>query len=225
MGATYQQRVRDWLAAYVDLSLSARVGTELQSILAQGINTISTFDIGWHIKLAEGRKYALSTIFQVQNYQGSFINLLGFIRDVINKYPDPNLNENIPLLAVASGIRFAWGMNDLIGLKASSDISYGETYTRGENGFYFKTGGGIDFDFQPRYSLPVGLVINYSISSMPDVVYVENKKAQIIQAKIAYTGARDFNLGIEYSYMKMPLLLQEKPPTVQSITLSARYYF
>ena len=225
MGFIYQQRVRDWMAAYVSLGFSARLGTELQSILAQGVNTLSNFEIGWHIRLLKRDKYAISTIVQLQNNQASFMNVLGFVRDVINDFPEPSITENIPLLSAASGLRFAWGLSELVGFKASTNLAYGESYTRGENGFSFKAGAGIDLDFNPRYSVPVGLLVNYSISSMPDIVYIEGKKAQMGQVKIAYTGASDFNIGIEYSYQKIPLFEQTTPPTVQSIALAVRYYF
>lgn len=225
MGFAYQQRVRDWLAAYIHLDLSARLGTELQSILTQGFNTINSFDIGWHIRLAKGNKFALSTIVELQNNQGSFISVLGFISDIINDHPNPSLTRKIPVLGFATGLRFAYGLSDLVGFKASTDLAYGETYTRGKNGFAFTSSAGIDLDFYPRYSIPVGFVLNYSITSMPDFVFIEGKQAQLIRAKIAYTRAADFSLGIEYSFMKIPMINQDKSPSVQTIALTARYYF
>ncbi|MCK4749311.1 MAG: hypothetical protein KAT15_19795, partial [Bacteroidales bacterium] len=205
--------------------ISARVGTELQSILSQGFSTINSFDIGWHIKLAEGNKFTLSSIVELQNHQGSFISVLGYIKDIIEGHPNPSLNQNVPVLAFATGLRSAYGLNDLVGFKTSIDLAYGETYNRGENGFSFDAMAGIDLDFYPRYSVPVGFIINYAITSMPEFVYIKDQNAQMIQAKIAYTKAVDFSLGIEYNYMKVPLVNQDKPPTVQSIALAARYYF
>jgi len=225
VGFAYQQRVRDWLAAYISLNVSARIGTELQSILTQGVSTIGGFEIGWHIKLLETEKIALSTNIELQNLEGNFVNVLGFVNDIIDGHPNPSLNKTVPVLAFSTGLRFAWGLNDLIGIKASANMAYGETYNRGENGFSLSTGAGIDFDFYPRYSLPVGLVIHYNISSMPEIVYVDDKYAQILQTKLAYTKASDFNLGIEFSYMKVPFINQEKSPSVYSVALAARYYF
>jgi len=225
MGFAYQQRVRDWLAAYISLNVSARIGTELQSILTQGVNTINGFEIGWHIKLFENEKIALSTNIELQNLQGKFINVLGFVKDVINGHPNPSLNKNVPVLTFATGLRFAWGLNDLIGVKSSTNLAYGETFNRGENGFALSAGAGIDFDFYHRYSLPVGLVLHYNITSMPDLVFFNDKYAHVLQTKLAYTKASDFSLGIELSYMKVPLINQEKHPSVYSIALAARYYF
>ena len=135
------------------------------------------------------------------------------------------MKETIPVLAFGTGFRFAYGLSDLIGFKASTDLVYGETYNRGENGFAFSAGGGIDLDFYPRYSLPLGVVLHYTISSMPDFVYIEDKHAHMFKVKIAYTRSTEFSLGLEYSYMKVPLLSQQKNTSVQSIALSIRFYF
>jgi hypothetical protein len=225
LGFAYQQRVRDWLAAYVELNISARVGTELQSILTQGFSTITSFDIGWHIRLSEGEKYRLSGVIELQNNKGSFINLLGFVQDIINERPNPSLNEKVPLLGFASGLRYAHALNETIGFKASAALAYGETYTRGENGFSFDAGAGVDFDFYPKYAVPVGLVIIYDVTSMPGFVYVEGENSQMLQGKIAYTKASDFSLGIELAWARYPFLNQEKPVTLRTVALSARYYF
>ena len=225
MGFSYHQQVRDWLAAYISFGISARISTEMLSILSQGYNTLNSFDIGWHIKLLEGRKYALSTIFELQNHQGNFINVLEYLKDIINNNPNPSINENIPVLAFATGLRFAYGLSDLIGFRVSTNLAYGQSYKRGENGFSFNAGGGIDLDFYPRYSLPIGVVLYYTISSMPDFVYVENEQAQMIRAKIAYTRSKEFSFGLEYSYMKVPLLNQQENTSLQSAAITIRFYF
>jgi hypothetical protein len=225
MGFSYQQRVRDRLAGYINLTISARVGTDFQSMIAQGFSAITSFDIGWHIKLREGKKSQLSMVFELQNHKGSFVNVLGFVKDIINDNPNPSLNEKVPVLAMATGLRYAYAINETIGLKTSAMFAYGETYTRGIYAFSFDAGAGIDFNFYPRYSVPVGVVLTYDITSMPDFVYVEGENSQMIQAKIAYTKASDFSLGLEFTFMKYPFLNQEKPVTALSAALAARYYF
>ena len=222
---SYQQRIRDWLAAYIRIGLAARLGTEIQSILAQGFNSVTDFEIGWHFKLLEREKYALSATAELQNNAGSFINILGYVKDIINEHPNPQLMENIPVLTVGSSLRFAYGFNDLIGMSATTDFSYGETYIRGKNGLALTAGAGVDFDFYPRYSVPLGLIINYNITSQPEFVYVDGKYAHLWKTKIAYTKASDFSLGLEYSIMKVPLQNASKDPMVLSFALASRFYF
>lgn len=225
MGFAYQQRVRKRLAAYVNLTISARVGTEFQSIIAQGFSAITSFDIGWHIKLLEGRKSHMSMIFELQNHQGNFVNVLGFVKDIIEDHPNPSLTESVPVLAGATGLRYAYAISPTLGLKGSANLSYGETYTRGKYGASFKAGTGVDFNFFPRFRVPVGLVLTYDLTSMPDFVYVDGEFSHITQVKVAYTKASDFSLGIEVSFMKYPLLNQKNPVSVITAALAARYYF
>jgi hypothetical protein len=225
VGFTYQQRVRDWLAVYISFDLSARLGTELQSMLTQGANTMTGFNLGWHFKILDRDKVALSTIAEIQNLEGSFINIMGYVQDVINDHPYPSLSQKIPVLVFSTGLRFAWGLSDLVGLKASLDFAYGESYNRGENGFNMSASAGIDLDFYKRYSLPLGFAFSATITSMSDIVYVQDSYAKLMRAKIAYTKSPDFNLGIEVSYMKIPLFNQDKPPSAVSFALTSRFYF
>jgi len=225
MSFSYNQQVREWLAAYISFNLSTRVGTELQSLLAQGITTLTSFEIGWNIKLLEREKYILSTVINLQNSQGSIINISKYFKELINNHPDPSIHETIPVLTFGTGFRFAYGSSDLIGFKASTDLAYGETYTRGEYGFSFAADGGIDIDFYPRYSLPFGTMLYYGISSMPDFVYVDGGRAHMIKAKLAYTRSTEFSLGVEYTYMKVPLLHLDENASVNSLSLTMRFYF
>jgi hypothetical protein len=225
MGFAYQQRVRERLAAYINLTFSARLGTDFQSMIAQGFSSITSFDIGWHIKLLEANKSQLSMILELQNHKGSFVNVLGFVQDIINDHPNPSLNETVPVLVIASGLRYAYALNETIGFKASATLAYGETYNRGEYGFAFDGGFGVDFNLYPRFSIPIGIVLTFDNTNMPDFVYVAGKNSQIIQVKIAYTKASDFSLGLEFSFMKYPFLNQAKPVTAFSAGLASRFYF
>lgn len=221
----YQQRIRDWLAAYIHLGMAARLGTEVQSILIQGFNTVSIFELGWQFKIMEGEKSAFSATIELQNREGSFINILGFVKDIINDHPDPKIKENIPLLRVGSELRFAYGFNEFVGISAMAKLSYGETYIRGENGMGFTAGGGVDLDFYPRYSVPLGFIAHYNITSQPEFVFLEGGVAHIGKIKIAYTKSRDYSLGLEYAIMKVPLMNVEKSPFVYTYSLASRFYF
>ena len=94
-----------------------------------------------------------------------------------------------------------------------------------ENGFTMSASAGIDLDFYRKYSVPLGFAFSATITSMSNVVYTQDSYAKLMRAKIAYTKSADFNLGIEVSYMKIPLFNQEKPPTAVSVALTSRFYF
>lgn len=221
----YQQRVRDWLAVYVRYHKAARLGTEVQSVLAQGYNSINSFEIGWKFKLLEYDEFMLSTSIEMQNHSGQFTNILGYVKDLINNHPDPSITEKIPVITGGGGIHMAYGINDLFGVAFVTEVAYGETYTRGENGVRFNSGLAFDVNFKERFSIPVGLAVASYLTSQPELVYVDKSMAKLLVFKLAYTGASDFSLGLEWSVMKSPMPNVENEPMVQMVGLSSRYYF
>ncbi len=225
MRLAYHQRVRNWMAAYIHLGIAARVGTEAQSLLAQGLTTIENFEIGWKFKLFEGEKSAFSAIVELKKNNGRFVNILGYVQDVLDSIQPASITQNIPVLSMGTGLQFAYGFSEVVGIYGQFEISYGETYIRGRNGYSFVTGGALSLDFYPRYKLPIGLVFNYTITSQPELVYVAGKIAQIFMGKIMYSKHSDFALGLEFSLMKVPLLNDPSDPTVRWTALSTWYYF
>lgn len=224
-GIHYQQRVRDWLGVYVRYRIAARLGTEIQTVLAQGYNSINSFEIGWKFKLIEEDKFMLSTKLEMQNHTGNFVNILGFIKDIVNQHPSPSITNKTPVITGVAGIQFAYGINSLFGISAESEIAYGETYTRGENGIRFMTGMSFDINFNERFSIPIGVAVAALFTSQPEYVYVDGHVAKIVGWKIAYTGASEFNLGLEWSLTKSPMPGVENEPVVQTLGMSSRFYF
>jgi hypothetical protein len=221
----YQQRIRERLAFYTRFNLAARLGSDVQTVLGHGLNTITSFEIGWKIKLIEQEKFIMSTQIELQNHKGSFMNILGFVRDIKNDVPDPQITENVPVLTGGTGFLFAYGINDIFGLNFYSELTWGETYKRGENAFRFQLGGNFDVNFYQRFNIPIGLVLSSVLTSQPDVVYANGRTAKIFIFKIAYTKSTDFVLGIEWMNMITPMPEVDKDPLAQSFGLSTRYYF
>lgn len=225
LGVKYQQRVRDWISLYINYSYSARLGTELQSLLFQGINTFKSFEIGWNLKMFEGEKYMLSANLNLQNHEGNFINILGFINDIIDTVPNSSISKTVPILVGDVGFRFAYGLNNLLGFRIENDISWGETYTREKEAFRFSFSTAVDINFYSRYDFPLGLVFCYKLTSQPELVYVDSKLAHMFLGKIAYTGSSDFSIGLYVGYLKIPLPDLDKSPGVLNLNLSTKFYF
>jgi len=57
------------------------------------------------------------------------------------------------------------------------------------------------------------------------VVYVEDRNAQVINIKVAYTGRKDFDLGIKAGSLILPLENVDKKPTVSTVTFTMSYFF
>ena len=221
----YQQRVRDWIAMYLHGGLTARLGSDVFSLLSQGVNTVTTFKIGWIIKLIEGEKYALSGNIGINNYSGTFINIQRFLEDVINNVPNPSISASAPVLLGEAGLQFAYGFNEVIGLSLEGTLGVGESFDRKDSDLRYALKGGLDFNFKHKYDVPLGLALGYNLVSQPQLVYINKGTAQITGFKLSYTGTRDYLIGIETHLMNIPLENVDEKSRFLVALLSMRYYF
>ena len=221
----YQQKVKDWIAFYLNVGITARIGTELQSILATGVNTVTAFKMGWLVNIAEGKRDKLSGSLQVNNYSANFISVGDFIDDVVNGEANPSISKNVPILNVGIGLRYAHGFNELFGFQGFGAISYGESYERGSSGFTYILGGLFDLNLATTTKTPMGFAVFYNVSAQPDLVQVENSFATNAGLKISYSGAPHFNLGLEISRIRVPIPNVEEKVNSSSVIISSKYFF
>ena len=222
---SYQQQIKDWLAFNINPNFSSRIGTDVTTLLAQGVSSVSGLDMQWVIKLMRDKKRMLSGTVTVSNYNGTFINIAGFVDDIINNRPNPSISESIPVVNSGIGLRYAYGINDLFGFHLSGDISYGEGFSRSDPGFSYKVGGSFEMNIAERSKAPLGFAVWYLISTHPENVYIEKRATQLFGTKVAYMGTSDFVLGIEFTYVNLPVSAIEKRIGLFGALLTTRYYF
>lgn len=225
LGFRYHQKVQDWISFYFRLGLTARLGTNFESILSQGFNTVVNFEIGSMLKLYESKKTRLSLSVEVQNYDANFVDIRGFAEDIIAGRPDPQIVREVPALTAGGGLHFAWGINDIFGIRVESTYAYGETFTRGQSGGLYAIKGGVDIDFNNRFSVPIGLAFNLAVTTEPEIVYVDNRTGKMFFWKIAYTGRKDFDIGIETGLMELPFEGLDEKPRIEMVSLTMSYFF
>ena len=221
----YQQKIKDWIALYINVGVTARIGTELQSLLTQGVNTVAAFKIGWLVNIAEGKRDKLSASIQVNNYTANVINIGDFITDIIDEVENPSISKNVPLLNGNVGLRYAHGFNELFGFQGFGDIGYGESYERGESLFTYQLGGLFDMNLATKTKTPMGFALFYNIIAQPDLVQVPSKFATNAGMKISYSGAPHFNLGLEISSLKIPIPGVEDKISATSVFITSKYFF
>ncbi len=226
VGLAYQQKIQDWAALYIRYNLAARLGTNVGSILAEGFSTVNAFNIGWKIRIIEHDKYRLSGSVGIANYKGSFISISRFVEDIINNNPNPSLVNNVPALNGMINFQFAYGFNELFGLKAELQNSIGESLERGETAYFFSLGTSFDVNFQQKYNVPLGVSLTYSMSTQPDQVFRESGLANNFIFRISYTGTTDFLIGLVSSYSFVPVSDVDKGDfTVYGTAFAITYYF
>lgn len=225
MGVSYQQKVKDWIAFNIEVGLSARVGTDITTLLARGVNSVTGMEMNWVIKLMQNERQMLSGTVSVSNYSGTFISIAGFVEDIINNNPNPSLSKSIPVVNSGIGLRYAYGINDLFGFHFTGNLSYGEGFSRSDAGFSYKIGGSLEMNIAERSKAPLGFVLWFLRSTQPENVYNETDPTQLFGMKIAYTGTSDFSIGIEFTYVILPVSVIDEKLGLFGGLITTRYYF
>jgi len=221
----YQQKINSWLALYLNFALAGRLGTEMSTILVEGVNTISGGDIGWLIKIKKSKKLNLSGSIYLRTYKGNFISVSQYFEDIINNAPDPGVINNVPAMSAGVGLQTAYAFNNMFGMQAHAQFLYGEAFSYEHNKAFYTFGLVGDVDFNPRHNAPVGLALGYTITSAPQIVMSTGEYANIFMGKISYTDSDDFELGLQYSFYKVEIEGSGKDPSVNNIVLFLRFYF
>ena len=220
----FKHRIRHWIALFGNVFISSRIGTEANSLLSQGINTIIGFSLGWNLKLVENNRFLLTGLIELRNEQANIISISNFIDDVINGSSNPSISDEVSALTGGGGIIAGYGLSSLIGFTGRFSVNYGESFSRGNSRVLFSSGLGVDVNLYNKTNVPLGLSMNFLISSVPNFL-VENEFSSVGALKIAYTGTKDFQFGIESVIGRIPLPDVEKKSRLSGATIFTTYYF
>lgn len=163
----YQQGFTPWLALYATIKMAGRLGTDMSTILVDGVNTLSGGTIGWLVRVMNTQKFNMAASVQLSRIDGSFINVPEFIEEVIDNEPYPSVRKNVPSLTAGVGLRGAYAFSPSFGLQFNGDYFYGESFQRGNTRGYIALGVLGDVDFNPKREVPIGLSLGYMLSSSP----------------------------------------------------------
>jgi hypothetical protein len=221
----YQQRFTPWLSMYFSFALAGRLGTDISTILVDGVNTMNGGSIGWLIRIKQTQKLNLSGTINVKNLTGNFINLTQYIEDIIEDNPNPGIFQKTPAMNMGIGVFGAYAFNSKYGMQFSAGLAYGESFERKKNKSYFSAGILGDVDFMPKNNVPVGFALGYTLSSAPEIIMNNSGTTNIILGKIAYTGANDYELGLQFNYYNLKLESIGEKPFITKIALVLKFYF
>ena len=222
----YRQKFNDWLALRLSMSVGGRIGSNMSTILVDGLNTFEGGSIGWDFSLIRQQKFQMSGNVFLKNINGSFIDIAGYVKDIINEVPYARAVKNIPVLTVGIGGQGAYAFNETYGLQFGLDFSYGESFDRNEQSMYSSFNISGDMDLMPRKRVPLGFALGYMISSNPEDTYLEFIYTNIFSAKIAYTGSSSFDLGLQFITNRVQLsdAIDEFPMIFKS-QIDFKFYF
>jgi hypothetical protein len=226
LGMEYQNAIRDWIAVRAAIGLRTRLGTQAASLVNEGVNVSSSFELGWLVRLSETQKTALSLSLDVTRQTLTLIDLRQFTEDVIDGDPEPRLIDNVPMIRTKAGLRFAWAVSRPVGVTLLGEGSYGEAPHRGDSDSWeYGLGASVDFDGHAAWGVPIGFALAYRETSLPVITEADHGKARQTLLRIAYTGKPDFLVALDVMGLVDRDNVQVKPVWSGGAAFSLRYYF
>lgn len=224
----FQLAVNDWLAFNLGAGGFGRLGSNTYTLLTSGISYATFLTLGGKAKIWENEKMVLSTTldFEYQSiYLYSFYDYIkeavenGGIDSTSNMLEKDNLSQTFLNLNYAfapadwCGIlaQAGWGLSEAFETKTRGNIRIGAAYL-------------VDFDNVDFIEFPIGILASVKYSSFGEGGSA-TKDIFAYGFKLAYTGHKDFDIGIENTYQSLNYKASDDPVKTILSTFSLRYYF
>jgi hypothetical protein len=221
----YRYAVRDWVAVWGQLNIAARLGNELQTMLAQGVNAATGFELGWLFRLYENERHLLSTGISVRDGSATIVDVAGWAEGLVEG-EDVELVRKSPTLGTVGDLRYIYAANDFTAFQFLGQLAYGEAVNRSlGNELNYALGGLVSLDFNKKTGHAVGLALGYKYTIIPDVAdeIIEDFQAALIG--ISYTGRPDFSIGLDLEFQRLPVKGIEDPASFFTAVISMQYFF
>jgi len=208
VGMNYQfdLRMKEWASLYLGFEISGRLGSEAFSLYTNGVNSLVGFDMGWKLVLFESKAHFLSTSIGILNRNATVINLSKWINGVITGTPS-EITERMIALQGTTGLYYAWGINEVLGIQAMTQLSYGDLFEAGKSGAQLISGAALDLNFSSVSRIPLGVSLASGYLYAPDFTISQYHKTWINNLKFGFTRSHDFLITIDISTYKAPYLV------------------
>ncbi len=220
-GFEFNCALRDWIGFTARFNALARSGGNTASIFASGLSAATGFGLGWEFRLAESDRSMFSASVSVDRTSITLIDVAAFVDN-----PEVGLSRTFtPLFAVADA-RYAYGVNDLVGLSGFFGLGFGENPREDyESHAFWKLGGVASFNLNQRYDTPLGFALGVRTSSYPVSVDNADGNAWAGLASIAYMGRPDFALALDMVYERVPIDYEDVTIGYFGFTFGLTYCF
>jgi hypothetical protein len=202
----FDLRMKEWASFYAGLDLSGRLGSEPYSLYTNGLNSLVGFDMGWKLVLFENYAHFLSTSAGISNRSATVINLSKWIEGIILGEPS-QITERMITLQGTTGLYYAWGINQVLGIQAMAQLSYGDLFEEGKSGAQGEIGGALDLNFSSISKVPLGLSLASGYTFAPDFTVSQYHSTWIHSMKFGFTRSHDFLITLDITTYKAPYIV------------------
>lgn len=225
----FSYAIKDWASIWINFSGIGRFGTNTATIFATGVTANSSFESGMLFKIKEFKTSMISSSIKIDNSNSTVLNLYQYIKNIIDStdLDRNNLTQNYNSLTGNIDLRFAYAPSPKWSILAFIDGGYGEVINVDsiENKFSYSLGGSVNYDLGLTTSLPFGIGGAVRINSNTPTLQYSTALTQYYMLQLVYTGSRDFLIGLESNYVRIPTKLQDVTINLSSFNLNWSYYF
>lgn len=227
-GLQFQYAVNDWLAFNLGGGGFGRLGTNTYTILTQGVSYATVIALGGKAKLWQNDKMYLSTSLDFK-YQSIFLySIYDFVKEAVENGGIDSTSSLLTEDNVSStylSVDYAYAPADWCGVLAVAGFGLGQAFqTKTKGNIIIGTAFSVDFDNVDAIEFPIGILASVKYNSFGD----GGSNASNIFTygfKIAYTGHKDFDIGIENTYQNLSYKASDEKIKTILTSFTLRYYF
>ena len=227
IGFGYQQRLADWVAAYIDVGGGGRFGTAVESIVSTGLNAYVDFKLGAKFRLWHNQRFYLSANLDYANTGVSSVNVLNWVRNVVDsgELTDSTLVTSGSTGSARGGLNLAYSPAPWLGLTGVTLFGLGNAVGDLDSEFAFEGSIAADIDFGAISKVPIGLLLAFNSNSFTQQGGDITTSIDSFIWGIFYTGRDDFSIGLEFQNAKLPLRGEEESIRSSEMSINLRYWF
>lgn len=228
----FQYAFNDWLALSGGYGAYGRIGKNTFTILTSGLSYVTGYTVGAKVRVWHNDKMTLSTNLDYSSGDIYLYSIYDYIKKAVENGLDSiSKNNLLNRDNISSGFisgNWAYAPVEWAGFQAVAGFGFGETFNEKTRG-NLRLGGAASVDFNnisifKTFRIPVGFLVSARYNKFSETG--ENVDNIItFGIKLAYTGHKDFDLGIESTYQNLNFKrIDEKIKTVL-YSFKVRYYF
>ena len=225
LGFGYQQRVKDWIAFYARFSFDARIGTGVEAIITEGINTIQSREFGVSFELMDREKFRWSGYATVNSASAEIYDIPQYVRDLVNREANARIKRKILAVNAGFGSLLSYAPYKSFGISLDNQFTVGETLERGKNSFIHYNAMSLDLMLNHLINVPLSATLSGSMSNLPSIFSITNDTSYNQHFKITYNGSESFFIGIELYGGRTPIRDTTRRVGISGYQLHSVFFF
>jgi hypothetical protein len=199
LGFEYQQRFGQWLALRVGFSGGGRIGTDEQSMLAQGVTGTFAVNLGGTARIYQSEKVIISGGLDFSRSDIVGVDPFGFAQRIIDSgglEEDNSLSTSGKATSGVLSARLGWAPASWIGITAvldggRADLTDSDSETR------IGGGGTMGVDLKNLNVIPIGLLLSAESDAFSQNGADLTNRSTGFGLGVFWTGWEKFIIGIE----------------------------